>query len=177
MKTIFSLFVFTITMSVGAADLKVESKSIKEAQPINNIYVFNGFGCSGQNKSPHLKWSPGPKGTKFYAVSAYDPDAPTGSGWWHWVMINIPANVTELPEGASGSNLPQGAVETRTDFAKQGYGGPCPPVGDKPHRYFFKVFALKDKVPVESDAPGAMAGYYMNSLKIAEGQIMGIYSR
>lgn len=177
MKTIFSFSAFMILTSAFAADLKVESKSIKEGQPISNTYVFNGFGCSGENKSPHLKWSAGPKGTKYYAVSAYDPDAPTGSGWWHWVVINLPAKVTELAEGASGSSLPQGALETRTDFAKQGYGGPCPPVGDKPHRYYFKVFALKDKIPVEAEAPGAMAGYYINSLKIAEGQLMAIYGR
>jgi len=112
------------------------------------------MGCNGQNISPALNWSNAPAGTKSFAVTAYDPDAPTGSGWWHWVMYNIPADATGLVAGAgNGRNAPRGSQEGRTDFGSKGYGGPCPPAGDKPHHYHFTVFALKvDKLDVPGDA-------------------------
>ena len=109
--------------------------------------------------SPALAWKNPPAGTKGYAVTVYDPDAPTGSGWWHWVVYNIPATVTSLPVGAGdrgGAKLPAGALQGRTDFGTAGWGGPCPPKGDKPHRYVFTVHALKtDKLDVPADATAA----------------------
>lgn len=172
-------FILSLLVLVSASDLKVASQSIKNGQTISNSYVFNSFGCSGENKSPQVSWQKGPTGTKFYAVTIYDPDAPTGSGWWHWLVVNIPSTVLELPEGASKNSqlLPAGSLETRTDFGSPGYGGPCPPAGDKAHRYYIKVFALKEKINVEKDSSGAMVGYSINANKIAEGQVMGRYSR
>ncbi len=165
--------------SVFAADLKITSDSIKEGGLITNTNVFSGFGCSGENVSPDLKWAGAPKDTKFFAVTVYDPDAPTGSGWWHWTIFNIPADTTSLAAKAGNDKgtVPSGAIQGRTDFGKPGYGGPCPPAGDKPHRYIFKVFALKDKVPLDSEASGALVGFYINSLKIAEGKLTAKFGR
>jgi Raf kinase inhibitor-like YbhB/YbcL family protein len=109
----------------------------------------------------------------------YDPDAPTGSGWWHWVMYNIPANVTGLPAGAgTGRNAPRGSAQGNTDFGSKGYGGPCPPVGDAPHHYHFKVFALKvDRLDVPGNATAAMIGYNLNANKLATAEIVSLYGR
>ncbi|EQA43195.1 Raf-like protein [Leptospira broomii serovar Hurstbridge str. 5399] len=165
--------------SAFAADLKVSSSSIKEGGVITNAQVFNGFGCSGDNVSPDLQWTGAPKDTKFFAVTVYDPDAPTGSGWWHWVIFNIPADVTSLESKAGNERgtLPKGAIQSRTDFGKPGYGGPCPPAGDKPHKYIFRVIALKDKIPLDQDASGALVGFYINSMKLADGKLTAKYGR
>jgi Raf kinase inhibitor-like YbhB/YbcL family protein len=175
-----SLLVGLLVASVGTvfgADLNLTSGALKPGGTIGNAQVFNGMGCTGENVSPDLAWSGAPSGTKAFAVTAYDPDAPTGSGWWHWTVINIPATVTNLAAGASGKSLPAGAVETRTDYGKPGYGGPCPPPGDKPHRYIFKVYALKDTIPLDKEASGAMVGYYANQSKLAEGKLEAKYGR
>jgi Raf kinase inhibitor-like YbhB/YbcL family protein len=99
---------------------------------------FGGFGCSGQNISPELHWSNAPEGTKSFAVTVYDPDAPTGSGWWHWMIVNIPAEVNAIAANASAEHkLPKGAVETMTDYGFSGFGGACPPKGHGMHAYIF----------------------------------------
>jgi len=146
---------------------------------ITTAHVFNGMGCNGQNISPALNWSNAPPGTKSFAVTAYDPDAPTGSGWWHWVMYNIPADATGLVAGAgNGRNAPRGSQEGRTDFGSKGYGGPCPPAGDKPHHYHFTVFALKvDKLDVPGDATAAYVGFNLNANKLATARVTGLYAR
>jgi len=117
----------------------------------DNKFVLNGFGCKGENLSPTLVWRNAPAGTKSFALQVYDPDAPTGSGFWHWAVYNIPPTATGLPRGAGNSpfTLPPGAFGGNTDFMDTGatggngnYGGPCPPAGDKPHRYVFTLFAL-----------------------------------
>ncbi|MFB5650540.1 YbhB/YbcL family Raf kinase inhibitor-like protein [Leptospira wolffii] len=174
-----ALLSFLFVSSAFAADLKVTSDTIKEGGTLTNTQVFAGFGCSGENISPDLKWTGAPKDTKFFAVTVYDPDAPTGSGWWHWTVFNIPADVTSLASksGNEKGPLPAGAVQGRTDFGKPGFGGACPPKGDKPHRYIFKVFALKDKVPLDQEASGALVGFYLNSLKLAEGKLTVKYGR
>ena len=179
MKTISFFISILFAANVYAADLKVTSTSFKNNETLQNKYVFNSFGCTGENKSPQVKWSKGPEGTKYYAVTVYDPDAPTGSGWWHWTVLNIPSTVTELAEGISGDvkKMPKDSIEARTDFGKPGYGGPCPPPKSAPHHYIVTVYALKDKIPLDQEAPGAMVGYYINSLKISEGKITGLYSR
>ena len=114
-------------------------------------FVLNGFGCTGQNISPALQWSNVPAGTQSLALQVYDPDAPTGSGFWHWAVYNIPPATTGLAQGAGNSpaTLPAGAFGGNTDFLDTGatggngnYGGPCPPQGDKPHRYIFTLFAV-----------------------------------
>ena len=157
---------------VTAPDLEAKGR-------ITAAHVFNGMGCTGQNISPALNWSNAPAGTKSFAVTAYDPDAPTGSGWWHWVMYNIPASVTRLPAGAgNGRDAPRGSQQGRTDFGSKGYGGPCPPAGDKPHHYHFTVFALKvDKIDVPGDATAAYVGFNLNANKLATARVTGLYAR
>ena len=137
-----------------------------------------GFGCAGKNISPQLSWSGAPEGTRSFALTVYDPDAPTGSGFWHWVVANIPANVTSLDAGASGNNMPSGALETRTDVGKPGYAGPCPPDGDHPHRYIFTVFAVgADSLPVEADTSAAVVGFQLNFNTLAKATLMGLFKR
>jgi Raf kinase inhibitor-like YbhB/YbcL family protein len=131
--------------------------------------VFNGFGCSGKNVSPALAWKGAPSGTRSFVLTVYDPDAPTGSGFWHWVVMNIPVSTMSLATGVSRTPKMPG-VEMRTDFGTTGYGGPCPPAGDKPHRYIFTVYALKvDKLDVDPQATAAMVGFmtHANSLGLA----------
>ena len=125
------------------------------------------------NRSPHLKWSGAPEGTKSYAVTCYDPDAPTGSGFWHWTVANIPADVTELP---AGGPIPAGAVEGRTDFGEPGYGGAAPPPGHGPHRYIFTVFAVDtDRLDVTPDNSGAVFGFNLHFHTLAKASITATF--
>ena len=166
-------------MSAGAAGaMTLTSSEIKAGGKIGDEQVFNRFGCSGQNVSPSLAWSGAPKGTKSFAVSMYDPDAPTGSGWWHWWVVNIPADVTSLPKGAGGgTGLPAGAMQGKTDFGANAYGGPCPPPG-KPHRYVITVFALGvDKLDVDQNASSAAIGFNANAHALAKATLTGLYGR
>lgn len=146
---------------------RLTSNDFKEGSRLPEAQVFNGMGYSGGNRSPHLAWEGAPEGTKSFVVTCYDPDAPTGSGWWHWVVINLPAGTKELPAGAgSGGQLPHGAVQTRTDFGAPGYGGAAPPPGPD-HHYIFTVHALKtDKLDLDPQSSAALVGYmiHMNSL-------------
>jgi Raf kinase inhibitor-like YbhB/YbcL family protein len=157
------------------------SPDIASGATIDKKFEFDGFGCSGENKSPTLKWSGAPKDTKSFAVTVYDPDAPTGSGWWHWFVINIPANVTELPANAGavgGANLPKGASHVRIDYGVAGWGGVCPPEGDPPHRYVFTVHALgTDKLEIPPDATAALAGFMVNANTIAKASFTAKYGR
>ena len=165
---------------VHAAGFTLSSPTIKPGSTLTQAQVFNGFGCSGQNISPELRWSGAPAGTKSFAVTLYDPDAPTGSGWWHWVVINLPADSTGLVEGAGSSagKLPAGAVQGRTDFGSAGFGGACPPEGAKPHRYIFTVFALKtDKIDVPADATAALIGFMVNANKLDSATFTAKYGR
>ena len=165
----------------AAADFRLTSPSLKDQGTIGNEHVFNGFGCHGDNVSPPLRWEGAPKDTKSFAVTVYDPDAPTGSGWWHWIIFNIPPNTTSLPAGAGkpdGEGAPQGSIQSMTDFGQPGYGGPCPPPGDTPHRYIFTVYALKvDRLPLKKDASGAMAGFYLNQNVLAKDSFTAKYGR
>lgn len=176
-----SIILMMFPASSFAGDFRVTSPTVKEQGPIGNEHVYNGFGCSGNNVSPELRWEQAPKGAKSFAVTVYDPDAPTGSGWWHWVIFNIPPVVSSLPLGAGksdGSQAPQGSVQSVTDFGQQGYGGPCPPQGDKPHRYIFTVYALKvDQLPLKKEASGAMVGFYLNQNAIGKASLTATYGR
>ena len=144
----------------------LSSPDIAADSTIDRKFEFDGFGCSGDNKSPTLKWSGAPAGTKSFAITLYDPDAPTGSGFWHWFVVNIPGDVTELAANAGaigGANLPKGAKHIRIDYGIHGFGGPCPPEGDPPHRYIFTVHALKvDRLDIPDDATAAVASSGMS---------------
>ena len=164
--------------------MNLTSDSFKDGDYLKQEHALSadyGFGCGGGNKSPHLRWEGGPAGTKSFAVTCFDPDAPTGSGFWHWVVANIPPNVTELPLDAGNppaGKMPAGALQVRTDFGKPGYGGPCPPQGDHPHRYLFTVFAVSmDVLPVTADTAAAVVGFYLNFNTLAKASLMGLFKR
>ena len=162
----------------------VSSNSFKDGDYLPSDFILSadfGFGCAGGNKSPHLTWSGVPEGTKSFAVTCYDPDAPTGSGFWHWLVVNIPANVSELAESAGSSRTAScQRVHCRHApiSAAPGYGGPCPPAGDHPHRYLFTVFAVKtDKLDVKADTSAAVVGFNLHFNTLAKAQIMGLFKR
>ena len=128
------------------------------------------------NISPHLRWSGVPDGTKSFAVTCFDPDAPTGSGFWHWTVANIPADVRELLEDASSGGLPRGAVEGRTDFGSPGYGGAAPPPGHGPHRYIFTVFAVDvPQLDVTPENSGAVFGFNLHFHTLAKASLSATY--
>ncbi|MBV8784020.1 MAG: YbhB/YbcL family Raf kinase inhibitor-like protein [Gammaproteobacteria bacterium] len=164
----------------AAAGFTLSSPDIKPGGRIAEAQVFNGFGCSGGNVSPALSWSNPPAGTKGFALLMHDPDAPTGSGWWHWVVYDIPASASGLPAGAGdahGSHLPSGATQGKTDFGTAGYGGPCPPPG-KPHRYYLRLYALKvAKLDIPADATAAFIGFNVNAQSLGKAELMGLYGR
>lgn len=184
MKTTIVMALVAMLMSAAsvlAGEFHLTSPHMKDGGTLAEEQVSNGFGCSGANVSPALQWSTAPAGTKSFAVTVYDPDAPTGSGWWHWVMFNIPATATGLAKDAgnpSQNATPAGSIQSRTDFGKPGYGGACPPAGDKPHRYIFTIYALKtDKLPLDSDATAAMVGFFLNANKLESTSLTATYGR
>ena len=170
------------TVGAAAADgaFRLRSPTLAANGMLSNDQVYSGFGCTGKNISPALNWKGFPRATKSFAVTVYDPDAPTGSGWWHWVVYNIPASVSELPLGAgdAGGQLPAGAVQGHTDFGTAGFGGACPPAGDKPHRYIFTVYALKsEKISVPDEASAAMIGFMIHANTLAKASLTARYGR
>ena len=182
--SIFVLIAAAAQMATAAEKFVLKSADIAPNAKIAVKHVYKGFGCEGGNVSPALEWSGAPAGTKSFAITAYDPDAPTGSGWWHWVVFNIPATTTKLEQGAGdagGALLPPGAVQSRTDFGGPGYGGPCPPQGPslkKPHRYIFTVYALKvGKLDLNADSSGALVGYMLNANMLGKASLTGQYGR
>jgi Raf kinase inhibitor-like YbhB/YbcL family protein len=173
-----------LTFAIGAlaaeGGFRLQSATVAPDGMLSNDQVYSGFGCSGKNISPALSWKGAPRATKSFAVTVYDPDAPTGSGWWHWVVYNIPADVTELPAGAgnAGGKLPTGAAQGHTDFGTSGFGGACPPAGDKPHRYIFTVYALKtEKISVPDEASAAMVGFMIHANSLAKASLTARYGR
>ena len=172
---VFSLLL-SITTNVMAEGFYLSSSDIQGQ--IADDQVYNGFGCSGKNISPQLSWKNAPAGSKSFAVTVYDPDAPTGSGWWHWVVFNIPESVDQLKTGASNSKMPSGVIESTTSYGSKGFGGACPPAGDKPHRYVFTVYALDiEKIDQAADARPELIGFFLNSHAIAKASIMAYYGR
>lgn len=182
-KAVFVASLVAAQFAIGGAAnaLTLKSPDIKSGARIADEQVFSGFGCTGKNVSPALNWSGAPKGTKSFALSVYDPDAPTGSGFWHWVVFNIPADVTSLPKGAGdpkSNTAPKGAVQSRTDFGTPGYGGPCPPKGDKPHHYRFTIFALDtDKLDTDENSSPAFVGFNVHFHTLAKATLTGRWGR
>lgn len=182
-KTIFKkifLVIMFLPLYVLAEDFSLTSTNVSEGGTLSMDQVFNSFGCTGKNMSPQLSWKGEPIGTKSFAINVYDPDAPTGSGWWHWTIFNIPLTVHELSQNSSANSkqLPKGAVQGRTDYGVSQFGGACPPVGDKPHRYIFTVYALDtEKLDLNKDSSGALIGYYLNKHALAKSSITATYGR
>ncbi len=164
----------------AAGAFTLTSPDVVNEGRIGEPQVFNSFGCHGGNVSPALSWRNAPEGTRSFALLLHDPDAPTGSGWWHWIVYNIPANTTSLPGDAGDPKrnlMPAGVVQGRTDFGTPGYGGPCPPPG-KPHHYWFRLYALKvPKLDVPADASPAMIGFNVHANSIGKAELVGLYGR
>ena len=159
----------------------VTSDDIADGKALTDDHLYNGFGVSGGNLSPQLRWEGFPPETKSFAITCFDPDAPTGSGFWHWVLFDIPPDVTELPRGAgSGSNegLPKQAIHARSDFGSKDFGGAAPPEGHGLHRYIFAVHALDcDSLSLEADVPPAIVGFNLTFHTLARGLITPVYGR
>lgn len=179
MKRVLILLAFTLPSIIWSQTFTLSSSDI--GGQATKKEEFNGFGCSGDNTSPALSWVNAPKGTKSFAITMYDKDAPTGSGWWHWVVFDIPANINKIKSGAgniSTNLLPKKAIQSITNFGKPGYGGPCPPEGHGPHQYVITVYALKtDKLGLDKNTNPAIVGYYLNANTIAKSSIVMYYER
>lgn len=174
------VFTSAISVSAFANNMSLISSDIKHGQFMSKAHEFNGFGCTGDNQSPQLSWSGAPKETKAFAIFAYDPDAPTGSGWWHWQVINIPANVNSLPTAAgnpSNNNLPKDSKHIRNDYGNYGFGGACPPEGHGKHRYQFTVYALSKNLKLPEGASAALTGYMVNAHSLANATLEAYYER
>jgi Raf kinase inhibitor-like YbhB/YbcL family protein len=173
-----TLTIAGLASASAAHALTLTSPDIKQGGKFADEQVANLFGCKSPNVSPALAWSGAPKGTKSFAISMYDPDAPTGSGFWHWWVVNIPADVAALPKGAGGgTGLPASAMQGRNDYSTTSYGGPCPPPG-KPHRYEITVFALDvDKLDVDQSVSPAVIGFNAHAHALAKATLTGLYGR
>lgn len=176
-KRIFFSCLLTASMANAETNFVLESPDIQQGKLLAATHVYSG--CGGGNLSPALVWKNPPVGTKSFAITVYDPDAPTGSGWWHWVVFNIPATESKISRAAGTSGytpLPPASIQSRTDFGVPGYGGACPPAGDKLHRYQFNVYALDvEKLPLAEDVSPAMVGFNMHSHILAHAQIEALY--
>lgn len=164
--------------SPAPATVRVTSAAFSEGGAIPNGSVFSGFGCAGENHSPALAWSGLPEGTRSVAIVVHDPDAPTGTGFYHWVVFDLPGGTTSLADhaGAEGS-LPAGAHHGRTDFGSLGYGGPCPPPGPA-HRYRFTVYALDAaSLGAPEGASAALVRFLLRGHTLAWGTLTGTYAR
>jgi len=152
----------------------VLSDDVRDGEMLADAHTF-----AGGNTSPQLSWSGFPSETRGFAVTCFDPDAPTASGWWHWVVLNIPVSVTNLLTGAGnpdGSGMPPGAISLRNDGGEKGYGGAAPPQGDFPHRYLFAVHALgTESLDVDPSASCAVAGLNLTFHTIARAVVTPVF--
>ncbi len=176
------LTILFVSCSLGhAQNFSITSNDISHGQKLADKHVFNGFGCNGKNISPQISWKNAPAATKSFALTVYDPDAPTGSGWWHWIVVNIPVKYTSLPTGFGEKNqfkLENNITQVRNDFGIFGFGGSCPPKGDKAHRYIFTIYALKtDRIDLQEPATAALAGFLIHQNILAEVSFMAYYGR
>ena len=182
MKNISSkyLLLLSLFLSMPASSFELTSKNIEEGKQMNKAQEFMGFGCAGKNISPQLSWSNPPEGTKAFALLAYDPDAPTGSGWWHWQIVNIPKTISSLPAGAGdlSKNLaPKDSLQIENDYGFKGFGGACPPKGNGVHRYQFTIHALSKKLELPEGASGALTGYVVKANSLGSDTIEALYKR
>lgn len=173
------LLASTTAFAQGA--FRLTSGEVAEGGTIKVDQTFNGFGCSGANISPSLSWTGAPAAAKSFALIVHDPDAPTGvGGFTHWIVYNIPASAKGFTKGAGskGGTLPAGTQQATTSFGAPGYGGPCPPAGDKPHRYVFTLYALNaEKLDLPANATQALAGFTINGASIGKATMTALYGR
>jgi hypothetical protein len=175
------VFALSLSLSIVAEPFVLSSQDINQGEMMSKKHEYKGFGCSGDNLSPQLQWKNVPQGTKSFALTAYDPDAPTGSGWWHWQVINIPVNTEQLARGAGNidsKRLPTGALQIESDYGSASYGGACPPEGHGQHRYRFTIHALSvERIDLPQTASGALTGYMINANSIASSTVEALYKR
>ncbi len=174
MKATLFVTAFLICSISHAQTFTLKSKELGGQATVKQLY--NESGCKGENISPQLYWENAPAGTKSFAVTMYDPDAPTGSGWWHWLIFNIEMNCAELKTNAGDvlkQIAPAQAVQSKTDFGTPGYGGPCPPAGTTPHRYIITLYALKaEKLGLNAFANPALVGFYLEQNAIEKASLI-----
>jgi Raf kinase inhibitor-like YbhB/YbcL family protein len=172
-----------LSVSAASAQMKLTSDDIKNNAVGAKEMEANVFGCDGGSVSPSLRWTGAPAGTKSFAINLYDPDAPTGGGFWHWVVFNIPVGTTSLPKNAGDVKaklMPGGAMQSRNDYGFDGYGGMCPPKGDKPHRYILTVYAVdEDELQFAKDdmVSPAIVGYELHFHSKATATLQWTYGR
>ena len=176
-----AIALLSTSLTAVGASFTLSSQDISEDAFMPKAQEYGGFGCSGKDMSPQLQWANVPEGTKSFAITAYDPDAPTGSGWWHWQLVNIPSDVTELAAGAGSSDsalTPAGSMHIGNDYGSKAFGGACPPEGHGVHHYRFTVHALSvESLALPENASGALAGYMINANTIASSTIVALYKR
>jgi Raf kinase inhibitor-like YbhB/YbcL family protein len=181
MAILATLTLASTGLALAGQDFTLTSPAMTDGGDLPAAQILNGFGCQGANRSPALAWSAPPPGTQSLAVTMYDPDAPSGSGWWHWTVFNLPPATRAFSEGEGapqGAALPAGAVQGRTDFGTPGYGGACPPAGDAPHRYVITIWALDTgRLPLDANAPGAMVGFFLHRHAISKATLTVRYGR
>ena len=181
---IFTLFFVSCSMSQAApqaSSFSIKSASLEDGVMIPNKHVYNSFGCTGKNISPQISWQNAPLETKSFALTVYDPDAKTGSGWWHWLVLNIPKKYSELPQNFGEKNqfnLEEGVMQVRNDFGAFNFGGPCPPIKEKAHRYIFTVYALRaERLDLSEGATAALAGFMINQSILVKASFTAYYGR
>ncbi len=179
--TLLFLLILSSCKSSYLNDFQLNSSDIAKDEFIAKDHVFNSFGCDGENISPQLSWKNPPEGTKSFALTVYDPDAPTGSGWWHWVVLNIPKHHDNLARGFGDKEefrLKNDITQIKNDYGTYTYGGPCPPKGDKPHRYIFTIHALKtSKIMLNRSDSAAKAGFMINANSIGTASFSAKFGR
>ncbi len=173
------LMLSSISLTIAQGTFTLSSSTIGGQATVQE--EFNGFGCTGKNQSPQLSWNNAPEGTKSFAITMYDPDAPTGSGWWHWIVFDIPNDVNEIIKNAGALEAmltPEGAIQSITNYGTYGYGGPCPPEGHGIHQYIITVHALKvESLGLDKDTNPAVVGYYLWNNTIEKASIITYYER
>jgi Raf kinase inhibitor-like YbhB/YbcL family protein len=179
MKKIILGLSILLTNTAFAQTFTLQSKDLGGQATMQQ--VFNGFGCTGENKSPQLSWTNAPKSTKSFAITMYDESAPTGSGWWHWLAFDIPSTTSEIVQQAGNTALnllPKGSIQSKTDYGSFGYGGPCPPEGHGFHKYTITVYALDiDKLGLDKETNAAVVGFYLNQHTIEKSSLVFYYKR
>lgn len=180
-RVIFYFLLLTNGVSAYADEFSLSSTDIAAGKVIAQKHVYNDYGCAGGNLSPALEWKNPPAGTRSFALTVFDPDAPTGHGWLHWMVVNIPASAHALVQNAGsadGKRLPAGGVQIKTDFGTLGYGGPCPPKGHGIHHYVFTLSALPtETLTLPANVSAAQRMKIIESSRLSAATFTAIYQR